>query len=124
DDALDVVAAHGVGGASGAVLTGIFATAAWGGSDGLLAGNAAQVGKQVMALAVVAAYSGAATFVLIKVVAVLLPIRNGSRAEAIGLDITEHGEEAYSQGEGTVLVLPTATPQPAVALHSALEASA
>ena len=123
DDALDVVAAHGVGGATGALLTGVFASAAWGGTDGLLAGRAEQVGLQVMGLAVAAVYSGAATFALVKLVGAVLPIRSNARGEAIGLDITEHGEEAYTHGEGTVLVLPTAPPEP-VPLRSALEGSA
>ena len=106
DDSLDVVAAHGVGGASGAILTGVFASAAWGGSPGLLDGNAKQVGVQLMGLLVVAAYSGAATFALVKLVNVLVPVRSDQRGEAIGLDITQHGEEAYTGGEGAVLVMP------------------
>ena len=106
DDSLDVVAAHGVGGASGAILTGVFASAAWGGSPGLLDGNAKQVGVQLMGLLVVAAYSGAATFALVKLVNVLVPVRSDQRGEAIGLDITQHGEEAYTRGEGAVLVMP------------------
>ena len=123
DDALDVVAAHGVGGATGALLTGVLASAAWGGTDGALAGNVAQLWRQMLGLVVVAAYSGALTFVLIKVVSVAIPLRTVKRAEATGLDITEHGEEAYSRGEGTVLVLPTPATEPAASLHSVLESS-
>ncbi len=124
DDALDVVAAHGVGGATGALLTGVFATVAWGGTDGLLAGSVGQLGKQLLGLAVVAVYSGAATFVLIKAVSAAMPLRSAVRAEATGLDITEHGEEAYTRGEGTVLVLPLTAAEPAPSLQSALEGSA
>ncbi len=124
DDALDVVAAHGVGGATGALLTGVFASAAWGGTDGLLAGNVGQVGRQMLGLVVVAVYSGAATFVLIKAVSAAIPLRSAVRAEATGLDITEHGEEAYTRGEGTVLVMPVTAAEPAPSLQSALEASA
>jgi Amt family ammonium transporter len=123
DDALDVVAAHGVGGATGALLTGILASAAWGGTDGALAGNVAQLWRQMLGLVVVAAYSGALTFVLIKLVSVAMPLRTVKRAEATGLDITEHGEEAYSRGEGTVLVLPASSTEPAPSLHSVLESS-
>ena len=124
DDSLDVVAAHGVGGATGALLTGVFASAAWGGTDGALAGNVGQLGRQLMGLVVVAAYSGALTFVLIKAVSLALPLRTVTRAERTGLDITEHGEEAYSHDEGTVLVLPSAEKEPAASLHSVLESSA
>jgi ammonium transporter, Amt family len=124
DDSLDVVAAHGVGGATGALLTGVLASAAWGGTDGALAGNVAQLGRQLLGLVVVAAYSGALTFVLIKAVSLALPLRTLTRAERTGLDITEHGEEAYSHDEGTVLVLPTAEKEPAASLHSVLESSA
>jgi len=123
DDSLDVVAAHGVGGATGALLTGVLASAAWGGTDGALAGNVGQVGRQLLGLVVVAAYSGALTFVLIKAVSLALPLRTVTRAERTGLDITEHGEEAYSHDEGTVLVLPMEAAEPVPSLHSVLEPS-
>lgn len=123
DDSLDVVAAHGVGGATGALLTGVFASAVWGGTDGALAGNVGQLGRQALGFVVVAMYSGSLTYVLIKVVSIALPLRTITRAEATGLDITEHGEEAYSHGEGTVLVLPQAATETAPSLHSVLEVS-
>ena len=106
DDSLDVVAAHGVGGATGALLTGVFATAAAGGTDGLLAGNPRQVGIQAVGIAAAVVYSGVATGVLLKLIGVALPLRSHGRDEAIGMDITEHGEEAYSRGEGAVLLTP------------------
>jgi Amt family ammonium transporter len=109
DDALDVVAAHGIGGATGALLTGVFALPAWGGASGLIAGNARQVGLQFVGLAAVALYSGVATLGLIRVVNALAHVRSDQRGEAIGLDITQHGEEAYTRGEGAVLVIPTTT---------------
>ena len=105
DDSLDVVAAHGVGGATGAILTGVFASTAWGGSPGLVDGNVRQVGLQLIGLVVVAAYSGIATFALVKLVNVFAMVRSDQRGEAIGLDITQHGEEAYTRGEGAVLVM-------------------
>jgi Amt family ammonium transporter len=105
DDSLDVVAAHGVGGATGAMLTGVFASTAWGGSPGLVDGNVRQVGLQLIGLVVVAAYSGVATFALVKLVNVFAAVRSDQRGEAIGLDITQHGEEAYTRGEGAVLVM-------------------
>jgi Amt family ammonium transporter len=109
DDALDVVAAHGIGGATGALLTGVFAHPAWGGVSGLIAGNGRQVGLQLLGLAAVALYSGVVTLGLIKVVNAIAHVRSDQRGEAIGLDITQHGEEAYTRGEGAVLVIPTAT---------------
>jgi Amt family ammonium transporter len=109
DDALDVVAAHGVGGATGALLTGVFASPEWGGSAGLLAGNPRQLGLQLVGLTAVAAYSGLATFALIKVVNALSRVRSDQRGEAIGLDVTQHGEEAYTRGEGAVLVMSSVT---------------
>src|SRR6476660_4265499 len=109
DDSLDVVAAHGVGGATGALLTGVFARPEWGGSAGLIAGNPRQVGVQLIGLAAVAAYSGLATLSLIKLVNAVARVRSSQRDEAVGLDITQHGEEAYTRGEGAVLVMPAIT---------------
>jgi ammonium transporter, Amt family len=123
DDALDVVAAHGVGGATGAILTGVFADAAWGGTNGLIAGNAHQVWLQLLGIGAVTLYSGGMTFGLVKFVAALAPLRSDARGEAIGLDVTQHGEEAYTNGEGAVLVLPSIV-QPERTLESVLEARA
>jgi Amt family ammonium transporter len=109
DDSLDVVAAHGLGGASGALLTGVFATAAAGGTDGLLAGNPRQVLVQALGIAAAMLYSGVATAVLLKLIGVALPLRSHGRDEAIGMDITQHGEEAYTHGEGAVLLVHEAT---------------
>jgi Ammonia permease len=65
DDSLDVLAGHGVGGITGALLTGIFAEARWGGGaiDGLLHGHAAQLGLQAIGVIVAIAYSGVTSFV-------------------------------------------------------------
>jgi Amt family ammonium transporter len=106
DDALDVVAAHGVGGATGAILTGVFARPEWGGSAGLLAGNPRQVGLQLIGLVAVAAYSGVVTLGLITGVNALARVRSGHRDEAVGLDVSQHGEEAYTDDDGAVLVMP------------------
>ena len=107
DDSLDVVAAHGVGGATGALLTGVFAQADWGGASGLIAGNARQVGVQLIGLLVVAAYSGVATLALVRLVNAVGRVRSTQRDEAVGLDVTQHGEEAYTRGDGAVLVMPS-----------------
>ncbi len=107
DDSLDVVAAHGVGGATGAILTGVFADAAWSGSaSGLVAGNPSQVLIQVSSVLIVLAYSAAGTFVILKGLGLLMPLRISGRVEGIGLDVTEHGEEAYTGGDGAILVSP------------------
>ncbi|MFA5897513.1 MAG: ammonium transporter [Hyphomicrobium sp.] len=107
DDSLDVVAAHGLGGASGAILTGVFAEAAWsGGPNGLIGGHPAQVLTQVASVLIVLAYSGGATFVILKLLALVMPLRIGGRDEGLGLDVTDHGEEAYTHGDGAILVKP------------------
>src|SRR5262245_37830628 len=111
DDSLDVVAAHGTGGATGAILTGVFADAAWsGGPNGLLAGHPAQVITQLMSVLIVLAYSGAATFVILKALALVMPLRITGRDEKLGLDVSDHGEEAYTHGDGAILVKPKETP--------------
>ena len=107
DDSLDVVAAHGLGGTVGALLTGVLAQKAWNGTaDGLLFGNPRQLTIQVAAVAAVIAYSGLATFGLLKLVGAFASLRASSREEGLGLDVTQHGEEAYARGEGAILVLP------------------
>jgi Amt family ammonium transporter len=106
DDSLDVVAAHGLGGLSGALLTGVFARAAWGGTDGLLAGDAMLVVRQLLAIVVAAAFSAVATWALLKLVGLVVPLRATEAAERTGLDVPMHGEEAYTSGEGAILVLP------------------
>ncbi|HEX7828012.1 MAG TPA: ammonium transporter [Thermoanaerobaculia bacterium] len=110
DDSLDVLSAHGAGGIAGALLTGVFAQKAWsGGASGLLDGNAKQLGIQAAAVIASVIFSGAITFVLLKLIALVTPLRAAVRDEGIGLDVTQHGEEAYSRGEGAILILPEAT---------------
>jgi len=105
DDSLDVVAAHGVGGTVGALLTGILAEKSWNGvADGALFGNPKQLGIQVAAILATIAYSAVATFVIIKVIGFGFNLRASAKEEGIGLDVTQHGEEAYSRGEGAILV--------------------
>jgi Amt family ammonium transporter len=121
DDSLDVVAAHGAGGVMGALLTGVFAAAAWGGAAGLLAGNPAQLGRQAVAVLATAAYSAAASFGLLKLIGAFAPLRAAARQEGLGLDVAMHGEEAYTSGEGAILVLPEpAAPRPAAVAPDAL----
>jgi Amt family ammonium transporter len=106
DDSLDVAAAHGVGGLAGALLTGVLARAVWGGKDGLLAGEPRQLLVQAAAVAACLAYSGAVSWLILKGLAALGPLRVAEREEGVGLDVSLHGEEAYGTGEGAILVLP------------------
>jgi Amt family ammonium transporter len=89
DDSLDVVAAHGVGGTVGALLTGVFAI------DG------GSVGVQAVAVLAAAVYSGVATFILLKLIGLVLPLRVSDDDEGAGLDISQHSEEAYLRLAGS-----------------------
>ena len=105
DDSLDVVSAHGVGGVTGALLTGVFAEKAWNGAqDGALFGNVMLLWYQVAAVLATIVYSVVATFVLLKAIALVSPIRASAKEEGMGLDVTQHGEEAYTDWEGAILI--------------------
>ena len=96
DDSLDVVAAHGLGGTVGALLTGVFAQKALNGvADGLLFGNPGQLGIQAVAVGASIVYSGVMSFILLKVIGMVIPLRAVPEDETSGLDVTQHGEEAY-----------------------------
>jgi Amt family ammonium transporter len=106
DDSLDVFAAHGTGGLVGALLTGVFASTQWNSAtDGLLSGNPAQLGIQALSVLIVLVYSGSMTFAILKALSLATALRADARAEGLGMDILSHGEEAYSDGEGAILVL-------------------
>jgi ammonium transporter, Amt family len=99
DDTLDVFACHGIGGIIGAVAVGLFATVMVNninGVNGLFYGNAAQLGVQVLAVAVVAVFSFVGSYLLLKLVNVFSPLRVSAEEEDAGLDISQHGEEAYN----------------------------
>jgi len=121
DDSLDVFAGHGIGGMTGALLTGIFAQKAWNaaGNDGLLAGNAAQLGVQALGVVSSFVYAGIMTFVILKVMSLVVSLRALPGTEGLGMDVNEHGEEAYTNGEGSILVIPDAalSESPVAALH-------
>jgi Amt family ammonium transporter len=95
DDTLDVFACHGVGGIWGAIGTGIFASAAVGGFSGLLEGNVHQFLAQLLAVGIVVPFSFFGSYALLKLVNVFSPLRVSPEAEDAGLDLSEHGEEAY-----------------------------
>ena len=96
DESLDVWACHGMAGAWGALATGLFATAAVGGVDGLFYGNAAQFGIQLITVVVTIAYSVIITFALTKILDAVWGLAVSEQEEEIGLDISEHGERAYA----------------------------
>jgi len=108
DDSLDVFAGHGVGGLTGALLTGVFALKAWNsaGADGLLAGNPAQLGIQALGSFSCMAYAGIMTFIILKVLGAVTALHAAPRIEGVGMDVSQHGEEAYASGEGSILVIP------------------
>jgi ammonium transporter, Amt family len=97
DDALDVFAVHGVGGIFGALATGLFATTAVNdaGKNGLLYGNPKQLLIQAVAVIATAAFAGAMTWGILKVIESLVGLRVPEKEEVLGLDTTQHGEIAY-----------------------------
>ncbi len=92
DDSLDAFGVHGVGGIVGAVLTGVFAVKSIGGTAGLLEGNAGQVMTQFLGVGVTVVYSGIATFVILKVIDLVVGLRVSEEQEREGLDLALHGE--------------------------------
>jgi Amt family ammonium transporter len=105
DETLDVLAAHGISGLTGILFIGFFAQLSWNGAaNGLLYGNAHQLLHQAVAALAAPAYAFTATFLLLKLIALLMPLRATEHEEALGMDIVQHGEEAYATGEGAILV--------------------
>jgi Amt family ammonium transporter len=98
DDSLDVVGIHGVGGVFGILATGVFASKAINaaGADGLLFGNAGQLGIQAIMVAAVALFSVVGTWVILKVVDAAVGLRVAPEDESTGLDLSQHNERAYS----------------------------
>jgi Amt family ammonium transporter len=92
DDSLDVFGVHGIGGMIGTLMTGVFAAAAIGGTPGLIEGNPRQLLIQLYGVVVTLLWSGALTFVLLKVVGAFVPLRVSLQQELEGLDISQHGE--------------------------------
>ncbi|MDP4144762.1 MAG: ammonium transporter [Bacillota bacterium] len=97
DDALDAVGCHGIGGMWGGIATGIFA---WkginsGGADGLIHGNPHLVLVQLIAIVSTIVFSAVVTFIIIKVISLFSGLRVKEEDEQVGLDVSQHGEEAY-----------------------------
>ena len=99
DDSLDTYSVHGVGGTVGAILTGVFATKSVNpaGFDGLLYGNPGQLIPQIVGVVATYIFAGAGTFVIIKILDSLMELRVKPMVEEQGLDIDQHGEEAYGE---------------------------
>lgn len=101
DDSLDVVGVHGVGGTWGAVATGLFASKAVnpGGADGLFFGNPAQLGIQLVAVVATWIFAFLGTWLILKLVKLVMDLRVSEEEEVIGLDLSQHRETAYSLEE-------------------------
>ncbi len=102
DDALDAFGVHGIGGALGAVLTGVAASTVWNpaGKDGLIAGGSDLFVEQLIGVLATAVYSVAVSWVLLKVVNAVVGLRVEDEMEREGLDGGLHGEEGYIFGGG------------------------
>ena len=90
----------------GIVFIGLVAQSGWNGGlgDGAFYGDVAQLGKQLLAVLAATSYAFGMTFVLLKLIGLVMPLRATAKEEAIGMDIIAHGEEAYATGEGAILV--------------------
>jgi Amt family ammonium transporter len=105
DDSLDVLAAHGVGGTVGALLTGVFADKSINTlADGLLYGNPGQLLIQATAVLAAIVYSGVASFILLKLIGLVIPLTATTTEQVEGIDISAHGEEAYMHASGAAMV--------------------
>ena len=105
NETLDVLAAHGIAGFLGIIVIGFVAQADWNGvANGLFYGNPEQLLDQVVAAVAAPAYAFAATFLLLKLIGLVMPLRATEHEEALGLDVVAHGEEAYVSGEGAILI--------------------
>jgi len=97
DDSLDVFPVHGVGGALGTILAAVFVASTWGGAgyaDGMNLGS--QLGVQILGVAATAVYAGLVSFILLKIIGVMTPLRAEQGVEQQGLDIVQHGETGYN----------------------------
>lgn len=105
DETLDVLAAHGTAGITGILFIGLVAQHSWNRvSSGLFYGNASQFGWQALAALAGPAYAFTMTTVLLRLIGLVTPLRASDHEQALGMDIVQHGEEAYASGEGAILV--------------------
>ena len=123
DETLDVLAVHGMAGFLGILAIGFVAQEAWNGveaaglapsGDGLLYGGAELLGDQALAALLAPLYAFGATFIILKAIGLLMPLRGTEKDESLGLDVPYHGEEAYPTGEGAILVTTEAGIEPPI----------
>ncbi|MGC6769499.1 ammonium transporter [Enterococcus sp. LJL128] len=95
DDALDAFGCHGIGGIFGGVMTGIFADASVGGKAGLIYGETGLFVAQLESIVFTLLFAGTASFLIIKLIQLFMPIRVSAQEEALGMDRIEHDETAY-----------------------------
>jgi len=96
DDTLDAFGVHGIGGLWGTLMVGVFAVPAIHGASGLVAGHAHQLGIQAIAAFATVAYTVVVTFIIMKLIDLTIGVRVKEREEAMGLDLSEHNERAYT----------------------------
>ncbi len=102
-----MLAAHGIAGFTGILFIGLVAQKDWNGiANGLFYGDAGQFWSQVVAALAAPVYAFGMTYVLLRGLGALMPLRGSDRDEAVGMDIVHHGEEAYVTGEGAILLNP------------------
>ena len=102
-----MLAAHGLAGFTGILFIGFFAQASWNlTGNGLLFGAPIQLGRQALAAIAAPLYAFCGTFVLLKLMSLVARIRVEEKDEGKGLDFSQHGEEAYTRGEGAILLRP------------------
>ena len=109
DETLDVLAAHGVAGFTGILFIGFFAQRSWNGvADGLVYGHSHTLGWQALAALATPLYAFAGTFVLLKLIGLVMPLTADEQEQSLGMDTVQHGEDAYATGEGAILITPEA----------------
>lgn len=105
DESLDVLGAHGLAGLTGILFIGLFAQRSWNSlANGALFGHPALLGWQAVAALAGPAYAFTATFLLLKLVGLAIPLRVAPHVEPLGMDVLQHGEQAYNSGEGAILL--------------------
>ena len=109
DDSLDVWGVHGMGGAWGALATGIFAVAAVGGTAGLIDGEPGQLARQLVGIGAAAGYSLVLPLIILKGLDLTMGLRVTEDEERLGLDVSEHGERGYVFDEAGIPAVPPAT---------------
>ena len=95
DDALEVFPVHGIGGIWGAIMTGVFAVEAIGGTKGLLEGNGSIMIEQIIAVVATLVYGFIVSAVILKALDMVMGLRVSETDEDIGTDLTSHGERGY-----------------------------